>query len=208
MNKPAVKKHILEEMAHGKPIQMILSPECPKIDAGVDEDGRRVLIDDPDWVKPDLPDWNIVVQWLKEDEVFRNEWENARKFGAAYLADEMIVLKNALLKDPKNASAYKTAMEMIKTSAMWRDAKYSDRVIQDVNNNIPQDADVVLARVKQLREELGLNAPINTLEMGPVVEEPKKKGPTDKQLAHYKKLNEARAAAQLARKNTRGKDDA
>src|SRR5579864_7295540 len=129
MNQKAVKKHICEELAHGKPIQLILNPPHPVIEAA----GK--MIPDPDWIKPDLPDWNIVVQWLKDDEGFRADYEHAMQFGAKYLADEMLMLKDALLKDPKSASAYKTAMEMIKTSAMWRDPKYSERTIQEIKNS-------------------------------------------------------------------------
>lgn len=183
MNPKSVKKHICEELAHGKPVQTILNPPVPEGDP-----------------KPDLPDWNIVVQWLKEDEVFRSDYEHALKFGATYLADEMLLLKDMLLKDPKNAPAYKCAMEMIKVSAMWRDPKYSERTIQEIKNSIPQDAEVVTARIKQLKEELG------TYFGGAVIDvqahEAKSKR-TPAQLAHYEKM---RAASVKARKN-RGQPD-
>ena len=111
---------------------------------------------DPDWVKPDLPDWNIVVAWLKADEEFRAGYEHAMKYGAAYLADEMLILKDKLLLDPKSAPAYKAAMDMIKWATMIRDPKYSERTIQEIKNTTPQDATVVQARIKQLEEELGI----------------------------------------------------
>lgn len=191
MNIKAVKQHILEELAHGKPIQLVLNPKPTQIEARDPETGAVTLHDDPDWVKPDLPDWNLVVQWLKADEVFRNEWENARKFGASYLADEMLLLKDRLLQDPRNASAYKTAMEMVKTSAMWGDPKFSDRTIQEVKNSTPQDAEVIAARIKQLREELGLDG--KTVDV--VAVEVKKKEPTEKQKAHWAKLSASGVAA-------------
>src|ERR1700692_523644 len=160
MNPKAVRKHICEELAHGRPIQLILNPPCPQHEVTEYDDmtgaPRKVLVDDPDWIKPDLPDWNMVVDWLRDEE-FRLEYEHAMKFGAVYLADEMLILKDRLLNDPKNASAYKTAMEMIKVSAMWRDPKYSERTIQEIQNTTPQDASVVSARIKQLREELGIS---------------------------------------------------
>lgn len=190
MNPKSVKKHICEELAHGKPIQLILKPPVPpkKVNGKIVRDEEGEIVPDPDWVQPDLPDWNNVVQWLKEDEVFRSEYDHALKYGAVYLADEMLVLKDKLLLDPKSAPAYKCAMDMIKVSAMWRDPKYSERTIQEIKNSIPQDADVVAARIKQLRQELGL-------EDGGVVDviahEVKPKH-SPKQIAHYEKMREAK----------------
>lgn len=195
MNPKSVKKHICEELAHGKPIQHILNPPCPQIEVTDYDDvtGAQTtkLVDDPEWVKPDMPDWNIVVQWLKDDEAFRSDYEHAMKYGAIYLADEMLILKDRLLLDPKSAPAYKCAMEMIKTSAMWRDPKYSDRVIQDINaKGVPQDSDAVLARIKQLKEELGFDV----VDMGAVEEVPKKKEISARMKAHLESARAKRAA--------------
>lgn len=159
MNPKAVKQHILEELAHGQPIQRILSPQPPLV-VGVNEQGEKAMVPDEDWVKPDLPDWNIVVQWLKADEEFRAGYEHAMKYGAAYLADEMLLLKDKLLLDPKSAPAYKAAMDMIKWATMIRDPKYSERTIQEIKNTTPQDVTVVQARIKQLEEELGIAGPV------------------------------------------------
>lgn len=201
MNPKSVKKHICEELAHGKPIQHILSPPCPQIEAidyGLDGVETVKLIDDPEWVRPDLPDWNNVVQWLKDDEGFRADYEHAMKYGAVYLADEMLILKDRLLKDPKSAPAYKCAMEMIKTSAMWRDPKYSDRVIQDINSKaVPSDPDAVNARIRQLQEELG----ITTVDMGTAVEVKKEISPRMKaHLERARAIREANVAAKRAAK--------
>lgn len=196
-----VKKHICEELAHGKPIQQILKPPVPpkKVNGKIqyDEDGDE--IPDPNWVKPDLPDWNNVVQWLKDDEVFRADYEHAMKYGAAYLADEMLMLKDRLLKDPKSAPAFKVAMEMLKTAAMWRDSKYSERTIQEIKNSVPADAEVTLARIKQLEEELGIRGD-NTVDMGPVVPVKKILSP-----ARQKQLLAAQAAR---RANIKARRDA
>lgn len=187
MNPKSVKKYICEELAHGKPVQTILDPPADFIK---DARGRIVLGEetrepmlDPDWVCPDLPDWNTVVQWLKDDEVFRSDYEHSMKFGAAYLADEMLILKDKLLRDPKSAPAYKAAMDMIKWATMIRDPKYSERTIQEIKNNIPQDGEVVLARIKQLKEELGIG---QTVEV--IAHEVVKKPPSEAQLAHRAKL--------------------
>lgn len=207
MNPKSVKKHICEELAHGKPIQLILSPRHPTVEVPVDKrvkDGPTKEIPDPEWVKPDLPDWNIVVQWLKDDEVFRNDYDHAMMYGAKYMADEMMILKDQVISDPRNASAYKVAMEMIKTSAMWRDPKYSERTIQEVRNTTPQDADVIAARIKQLRDELGMDAkdmgPVETVELvgAPLIRKP----PTAKQLLHYDKMRAAKAKRDAQRKKT------
>ena len=166
MNPKAVKKHICEELAHGKPVQTILKPPVP---AG-----------DP---QPDLPDWNIVVQWLKEDEVFRSDYEHAMKYGATYLADEMLLLKDRVIANPKDAPALKAAMDMIKWATMIRDPKYSERTMLEIKNNIPQDAEVVAARIKQLRMELGMEQGVVDV----IATEVKPKR-TAKQIAHYARL--------------------
>lgn len=188
MNPKSVKKHICEELAHGKPIQKILKPDVPplKNDRGViQRDEAGLPLPDLDWVAPDLPDWNLVVQWLKEDEVFRSDYDHAMKYGAAYLADEMLLLKDMLLKDPKSAPAFKAAMDMIKWATMIRDPKYSERTIQEIKNSVPQDAEVVSARIKQLREELGITGGVIDVVATEVAVKPKH---TPKQLAHYARL--------------------
>lgn len=172
MNPKAVRKHICEELAHGRPIQLILNPPVPQV-WGVNEDGEKALVPDMDWVKPDLPDWNMVVEWLRDEE-YRKEYEHAMKFGAAYLADEMLVLKDKLLLDPKSAPAYKAAMDMIKWATMIRDPKYSERTIQEIKNTTPQEANVVQARIKQLEDELGLAnsfVPAEVVEVKPKISE-------------------------------------
>jgi hypothetical protein len=157
---------------------------------------------DPDFVKPDLPDWNMVVEWLRQDEQFRLEWEHAKKMQAAFLSDQLLVLKEQVLSDPKNASAYKVAYEMVKTSAMWGDSKYSDRTIQDIKNSVPQNSEEVQARILQLEEELGLagNRTVNVQ----AVEV--KKQPSPAQLAHRAKLGQLARERNLAMKGkSRGK---
>jgi hypothetical protein len=201
MNIKAVKKHILEELAHGKPVQMILNPKPPQVKV-VDGEGLITLSDDPDWLRPELPDWNLVVQWLGDDEVFRREYEHAMKYGAAYLADEMLVLKDKLLDDPKSAPAYKAAMDMIKWATMIRDPKYSERTIQEIKNTAPQDADTVKSRIAQLEAELGLNT-VN-VEAVEVVE-PGKKQISERMRLHLEKARATRQANIERRKQE--KDD-
>lgn len=197
MNIKATKKHILEELAHGKPIQRILSPERPKVEAIGDE--GVVWVDDPDWVRPDLPDWNLVVQWLKDDEAFARDYEHAMKYGAVYLSDELVILKDKVVADPKNATAYKVAMEAIRTAAMWRDPKYSERTIQEVKNTAPQDPEVVAARIQQLKEELGI-VDVKA-KIVPTVEVPKASDKKREAVReNLRKAREARARKRLALK--------
>lgn len=193
MNRAAVRKHILEELAHGMPIQSILNPQPPQIEATDPETGAKTLHDDPEFVRPDLPDWNMVVSWLQEDEEFRNQWEAARKFGAQYNADQMLILKDRLLKDPKNAPAYKTAMEMIKTAAMWGDSKFSDRTISEIKDLTPQNSEAVRARIAQLEEELELKT-VDVIAHAPAGK-PVKKERTPAQQAHVAKLQAGRQLA-------------
>jgi hypothetical protein len=198
-NKKAVQKHICERLAHGEPIQTILNPQ-PKVIRF--EDGEPVY--DPDFVKPDLPDWNMVVMWMKEDEQFRGDWENARKMGAAFNADQLMLLKDQLLKDPRNASAYKVAMEMVKTAAMWGDPKYSDRTIQDLNHRVPQNSDEVRAQIKQLEDELGIRDMGSVQEVGVrmLPSTPGKKQPSEAQLRHREKLSRLAKERNAAKKGT------
>jgi len=204
MNPKAVRKHICEELAHGRPIQLILNPPCPQHEVTEYDDmtgaPHKVLVNDPDWVKPDLPDWNMVVEWLRDEE-FRRDYEHAMKFGAAYLADEMLVLKDRLLLDPKSAPAYKAAMDMIKWATMIRDPKYSERTIQEIKNTTPQDPNVVQARIRQLEEELGLaNAaiPVEVVEVKPQRSE--------RMLNHLAKAREKAAEARARKKQEKGNE--
>ena len=196
MNIKATKKHICEELAHGKPIQKILSPDAPKVQV-LGENDSVVFVDDPDWVKPDLPDWNIVVQWLKDDEAFRVDYEHAMKYGAVYLSDELVILKDKVVADPRNATAYKVAMEAIRTAAMWRDPKYSERTIQEIKNTAPQAPEVVQERIKQLLEELGpsLGRTVD-VQAVEVVEQPKNNRRSPRVLANLERARAVRAAKQ------------
>jgi hypothetical protein len=191
MNPTWAKRHILDRLAHGVPIQTILNPPPPKIEVIDPVDGSAREVDDPDWTPPDLPDWTKVVEWLK-DEAFKKEWEHARKLGAAYNADELIVLKNKLMNehDPRMASKYKVMMEMVKTAAMWGDSKYSDRTISEQVNTAPQAPEVVRSKIAQLERELGIG-----LSQGVVdVEVREVKQATPAQLAHREKLRALAAA--------------
>lgn len=199
MNIKAVKKHILEELAHGKPIQKILRPDPPKVTV-LGEDGNNTSIDDPDWIAPDLPDWNMVVQWLADDEAFKAAYEHAMKMGAVYLSDELVVLKDKVIADPKNATAYKVAMEAIRTAAMWRDPKYSERTIQEIKNTAPQAPEVVTERIKQLMEELGFAGKTIDVKAIPVEEVKPNKRRSEKVLAHLEKARAAKAVKDAQKK--------
>ena len=196
MNVKGVKKYILEEVAHGRPIQLVLHPKPPQIKA-FDPEGTEILVDDPEWIRPELPDWVTVVRWLGEDEAFAHDFSLAEKYGAKWLADEMLELKEKVKSDPRNAMAYRTAMEMIKWSTMIRDPKYSERTVQEVKNSTPSDPDVVRAKIRQLEEELGMGGPavIETQKPRPLLSG--KKEPSQKMLAH---LERAREKAEQARK--------
>lgn len=190
MNPTWAKKHILEQLAHGVPIQTILNPPPPKIESVDPIDGSVRMVDDPDWTPPDLPDWIKVVEWLK-DESFRREWEHARKAGAQYKADYVSVLAKRLEDehDPRMATKYKVMLEMHKTAATWDDSKFSDRSVVEVKNTAPQAPEVVKSKIAQLERELGLSSGVVDVEVREV-----KKQATPAQLAHRQKLRELAAA--------------
>lgn len=203
MNAQWAKKHILERLAHGVPIQTILDPRPPKITVTDPETNHDEEVDDPDWVAPDLPDWNKVVEWLK-DETFRREWEHARKSGAAYNADELLVLKDKLKgeHDPRMASKYKVMMDMIQKAAAWGDSKFSERTVQEHINTAPQAPEVVLAKIKQIERELGLSTT-----QGEVIDVEAKPVKTfsPAQLAHQEKLRQLAKARKGKPRATRTK---
>lgn len=187
MNVKAAKKLILEQLAHGKPIQSILDPAAPQVALNDPETGEIVFVADADWVKPDLPDWTEVVAWMNDDEPFRTAYERSFKYGAMYLADELLMLKERVLKDPKAAPAFKLAMDAIRTSAMWRDPKYSERTIQEIKNTAPQAPEEVKQKIRQLREELGFTVDVEAVEV--VVKKPT----SPARLAHLARAREAKA---------------
>lgn len=189
LNPTWAKKHILDQLAHGVPIQTILNPPPPKIESVDPIDGSVRMVDDPDWTPPDLPDWIKVVEWLK-DESFRREWEHARKAGAQYKADYVSVLAKRLEDehDPRMASKYKVMLEMHKTAATWDDSKFSERSVVEVKNTAPQAPEVVKSKIAQLERELGLSSGVVDVEVKEV------KQATPAQLAHRQKLRELAAA--------------
>lgn len=146
MARPKTKFHkqeICRLLALGEPIQKILM--------------ERVESEDGGWVelqRPDMPAWEEVVGWLKADEVFLADYEQARVFGADYLADRMIQLVDELRTDPKRAPAVKAAMEILKWQTMVRNSKYSERTIQETKTTGPMDQQKVQAEIKRIEREL------------------------------------------------------
>lgn len=199
MNKQEAIKHILDQLAHGTPIQTILDPPAPKIKLADPVTGEEMWAEDPDWEKPKLPTWTTVVEWML-DESFRYKWEHARKMGAAYKADHMIVLQRKLEQehDPRMATKYKVMMEMLAKSAMWDDSKYSDRSIQEIKNTTPQAPDVVKSKVQQLRRELGLSQGVVDVEAKEV--QPKKRIMSPLQAQNIQKAIAARKEKAAARR--------
>ena len=139
-------------MALGVPIQTILNPPHPMLR---DEDTGE-LYPDPNWVRPDMPEWNDVVEWLKNDAVFAVDFEVARKYGATYLADEMLGLVKMLKDNPKNAPAVKAAMDVLKWQSAMRDPKFNERVVLEQKSEGPMDPESVKAEMTRIKKELKL----------------------------------------------------
>ena len=138
MARPKTKEHkkeILRQISLGIPIQEVLNE------------------DNPNHV-PVL--WEDVVSWFKTDEVFRGDWEQARVYGADYLADDMLGLVKLLKDNPKNAPAVKAAMDILKWQTMVRNSKYSERIVQETKTTGPQDPEKVRTEIERLKKELRL----------------------------------------------------
>src|SRR5882672_321235 len=132
-----IKQEICRLLALGNPIQNILENDIIKY---------------PD--KMIMPSWDNVVEWIKSDELFRNDYEQARIYGADYLADDMLCLVKMLRDDPKKAPAARAAMEILKWQTMVRNSKYSEKIVQETKNVGPLDPDKVREEIARLQKEL------------------------------------------------------
>lgn len=130
-----IKKIICSQLAHGIPIQDILS----------NEDNKKMQ----GW-----PTWDDVCHWLKTDELFQLDYEQSRIFGADYVADKMLGLIDYLKADNKRAAAVRAAMEIMKWQTMVRNPKYSERTIQETKTQGPMDPEKVANEIKRLKGEL------------------------------------------------------
>lgn len=147
MARPKTKFHkqeICRQLALGSAIQDILMERRVDPQTGLLVELQR----------PDMPEWQEVVGWLKTDELFLADYEQARVFGADYLADRMIQLVEELRDDPKKAPAVKAAMEILKWQTMVRNSKYSERTIQETKTTGPMDPEKVKSEIKRLERDL------------------------------------------------------
>ena len=145
------KQVICRYLGLGVPIQIIL-------------DGKKVLKEGEEILMHDdisqyrrmqgWPDWETVIHWLGEDNVFKVDYDEARVYGADYLADDMLGLIQMLKEDPKKAPAVKAAMEILKWQTMVRNSKYSERIIQETKNSAPADPHKVAQEIDRLEREL------------------------------------------------------
>ena len=103
-----------------------------------------------------MPEWNDVVDWLKTDEVFAIDFEVARKYGATYLADEMLGLVRMLKENPKNAPAVKAAMDVLKWQSAMRDPKFNEKIVVEQKTDGPKDPEQVRAEMDRIKKELKL----------------------------------------------------
>lgn len=130
-----IKKIICSQLAHGVPIQDILS----------NEDNKKMQ----GW-----PSWDDVCYWLKTDELFQLDYEQSRIFGADYVADKMLGLIDYLKQDPKRAAAVRAAMEIMKWQTMVRNPKYSERTITETKPQGPMDPQKVADEIRRLKTDL------------------------------------------------------
>ncbi len=105
----------------------------------------------------DMPAVSTVIVWLSRYEEFREMYDEARILQADYLADEMLMLANKAIKEPKDAAACRVAADILAQQAKWRaPRKYSDKFDLNVTSP-PKSPDQVLAEIRQLQEEFGID---------------------------------------------------
>ena len=105
------------------------------------------------YLAPTMP---TVWRWLTEHADFKERYEQARQMQADSLADKTIDMVASVLKDPKNAAAYRLAADIYKWHAGIRNGKTYNPATNDQNNKTPLDAGKIKAEIKRLEKELGV----------------------------------------------------
>lgn len=101
------------------------------------------------------PTKSTFVKWMDLHPELRTWYENARQLQADCHADRMLELSESTLIDPKNASAYKVASDILRWQASIRNPKsYGDKVTHEVKQGLnPKE---IMAEIARLESELGV----------------------------------------------------
>lgn len=94
-------------------------------------------------------------RWLDNNEDFRAQYERARQMQADKHADQIIMLGKKVLTKPKDANAFKVAIDVLKWSTEIRNAgKYGKKV--ESKTREPLDPTKIKAEIHRLETELGI----------------------------------------------------
>lgn len=117
------------------------------------------------YLAPSMP---VVWRWLDEHEDFRVKYERARQLQADTLADKSLGMVLDILKNPKDAAAYRLAMDIFKWHSEIRNPKIYNKVMNTEQKQAPLDANKIKAEIKRLEKELGVAEPVNKDKSGVV----------------------------------------
>lgn len=101
------------------------------------------------------PKQATIWRWLDEHPDFREKYERARQMQADSVADEMLELKDAVLRNPKAASGFKVGADILKWQAEVRNrARYGSK--SEEKAKPPMDPTKLREEIKRLQKELGV----------------------------------------------------
>lgn len=103
------------------------------------------------------PTMNMFWRWLDEYPAFREKYERARIMQADFHADTMMDMAEKVLANPRNASAYRVAADILQWQASMRNPKlYGHKV--EVENKAPvMDGDKLKKEIAALEKELNVS---------------------------------------------------
>src|SRR5437867_1362212 len=102
------------------------------------------------------PSITQVWTWLNLHEDFRNKYDRARTLQADILSDKTLDYLHDILKNPKDAAAYRLAIDLLKWHAEIRNPKVYNKTMGNEGKAPPLDAAKIKAEIKRLEKELGV----------------------------------------------------
>lgn len=97
-----------------------------------------------------------VYRWLEIYPDFREKYERARQLQADIQADKMLEMSRDVLKDPRAATAYRVAVDILKWQAAVRNPGKYGKTLDESGKNKPLDPAKLRAEIKRLEQELGV----------------------------------------------------
>lgn len=125
-------------------------------------------LDDIGFLAPSIV---TVYKWFDLYPEFREKYERARQLQADMQADRMLEMARSVLKEPKAATAYRVAVDILKWQAAVRDPKKYGKMLEDDKAKKPLDPAKLRAEIKRLEQELGVAEskvkPLKAVKNGP-----------------------------------------